>query len=355
MTLKFKNRLCLAWLAVAATSTLATPALARDEIRIVGSSTVWPFTTSVAERFGKTGGKSPVVESNGTGGGFKLFCAGVGLATPDVANASRPMKKSEFEECQKNGVKDIVEIKIGLDGIVLATAKNGPDFNVTQEELFMALASEVHDEDMKFIPNPAKTWQDVHPSLPGNKIEVLGPPTSSGTRDAFHELIMERGAKAIGSLRAIKDADEKNNTKNYDKVWKSVRQDGAYIDAGENDNLMVQKLEANPNLIGILGFSYLDQNKAKIKSIQVGGFEATYEDIASGKYPGSRSLYIYVKKDHVAIIPGMKQFLAEYASAKAIGPEGYLVPKGLIAMPKDEIEKAIKVAADLAPMAAPAK
>jgi phosphate transport system substrate-binding protein len=356
MTSNFKNGLTFAAITFAATTVLSNAAFARDQIRVVGSSTVYPFTTAVAEQFGKSGGgNTPVVESTGTGGGLKLFCAGVGEATPDIANASRPMKKAEFEDCQKNGVTDIVEIKIGLDGIVLAHAKSAPDFNVSQEELFLALAKEIHDENLKFIPNPNKTWQDIYPDLPATKIEVMGPPPTSGTRDAFLELIMEKGAKGFGALRDMKEADEKNNTKNYEKVWKSLRQDGAYIDAGENDNLIVQKLDGNPNAVGVFGFSFLEENRAKIKSIKVGGVEATYESIADGKYPGSRSLFIYVKKAHVGVILGIKKFLAEYVSTKTIGEDGYLVKKGLIAMPKEEIDKAAKNAIDLTAMAAPEK
>jgi phosphate transport system substrate-binding protein len=356
MTPNFKNGLTLAAIAFAATSALSTAAFARDQIRAVGSSTVYPFSTAVAEQFGKAnGGKTPIVESTGTGGGLKLFCAGAGEETPDIANASRPMKKAEFEDCQKNGVTDIVEIKFGLDGIVLATANNGADFSLTQEELFLGLAKEIHDENLNFIPNPNKTWQNIDPSLPDIKIEVLGPPPTSGTRDVFLELIMEKGAKGFGALRDMKEADEKNGTKNYEKVWKSLREDGAYVDAGENDNLIVQKLVANKNAVGVFGYSFLEENKDKIKSILVGGYEATYESIASGKYPGSRSLYIYVKKAHADVIPGLKEFLAEHTSAKTIGEDGYLVKKGLIAMPKDDLEKAAKVAAELTPMVAPEK
>jgi phosphate transport system substrate-binding protein len=355
MTPNFKSNFALAAIAVAAASALSQPAFARDQIRAVGSSTVYPFTTAVAEQFGKASGKTPIVESTGTGGGLKLFCAGVGEATPDIANASRPIKKAEFEDCQKNGVTDIVEIKFGLDGIVLAQAKNGPELSLTQEELFLGLAKEIHDENLTFIPNPHKTWQSIDPSLPDIKIEVLGPPPTSGTRDAFLELIMEKGAKGFGALRDMKEADEKNGTKNYEKVWKSVREDGAYIDAGENDNLIVQKIEANPNAIGVFGFSFLEENKAKIRSIMVGGIEASYEAIANGKYPGSRSLYIYVKKAHIGVIPGLKEFLAEYTSAKTVGEDGYLVKKGLISMPKEDMEKAVKVAAELPVIAAPEK
>jgi len=356
MTPNFKNGLTLAAVAFAFAPALSTAAFARDEIRIVGSSTVYPFTTVVAEHFAKArGGKAPVVESTGTGGGLKLFCAGVGEATPDIANASRPMKKAEFELCQANGVQDIIEIKIGLDGIVLANAKNGPEISLMQEEIFLALAKEIHDENLKFIPNPHKFWKDVDPLLPATKIEVLGPPPTSGTRDAFLELVMEKGAKGFGALRDMKDADEKNGTKDYEKVWKSIRQDGAYVEAGENDNLIVQKLAKNKDAVGIFGYSFLEENTSSIKSILIGGVEPTYENIASGKYPASRALFIYVKRAHVGVTPGIKEFLAEYVAEKTIGENGYLVAKGLIAMPKEDIQKSAQVAAELTPMAAPVK
>ncbi len=356
MTPNLKNGLTLAAIYVAATAAVSTAAFARDQIRAVGSSTVYPFTTAVAEEFGKSGvGKAPVVESTGTGGGMKLFCAGVGEATPDIANASRPMKKAEFEDCQKNGVTEIVEIKVGLDGIVLAHAKDATEFSLMPEEIFLALAKDIHDENLKFVPNPHKTWQSVDPMLPDTKIEVLGPPPTSGTRDAFLELVMEKAAKGFGGYREMKDADEKDGTKNYEKVWKSIRQDGAFVEAGENDNLIVQKIETNPNAIGIFGFSFLEENKNKIKAVNVGGIEPTYENIASGKYPASRALYIYAKKAHVGVIPGMKEFLAAYVSTKAIGEDGYLVKKGLIAMPAADLATATKAATELTAMAAPEK
>jgi phosphate transport system substrate-binding protein len=355
VTHKFKTNITLAATVCTAVSVLSTAALARDQIRIVGSSTVYPFTTAVSEQFGKSGAKTPVVESTGTGGGLKLFCAGVGEAHPDIANASRPMKKAEYELCQANGVKDIIEIKIGLDGIVLAHAKSAPEMSLTQEELFLGLAKQIQDENLNFVPNPHKNWQDIDPMLPATKIEVLGPPPTSGTRDAFLENVMEKGAKGFGALRDMKEADEKNGTKNYEQVWKSLRQDGGYVEAGENDNLIVQKLEGNPNAIGIFGFSYLEENRTKIKPVLVGGVEPTYETVASGKYPASRSLFIYVKKAHIDTIPGIKEFLTEYVSTKAIGEDGYLVKKGLIAMPTTDIEKSAKIAADLTPMAAPEK
>ena len=328
-------------------------AAARDQIRIVGSSTVYPFTTAVAEQFGKSGAKTPVVESTGTGGGLKLFCAGVGPDHPDVANASRAIKKGEFEDCQKNGVKDIVEVKVGIDGIVFANAKGGPDLNLTQEQIFRALAKEVPGADGKLVANAAKTWKDVDPSLPDAKIEVLGPPPTSGTRDSFLELVMEKGAEKNATLKAMKDDDKKNSTKNFEKVWKSLREDGAYIDAGENDNLIVQKLEGNPKALGIFGYSYLEENTAKIKGAKVAGVAPDYENISSGKYSVARPLFIYVKKQHVGVIPGLKEFVTEYASNKAIGEDGYLSKKGLVPLPADAAKASQKTATELANMSAP--
>jgi phosphate transport system substrate-binding protein len=315
----------------------ASPAFAaRDQIRIVGSSTVYPFTTTVAEQFGKTSGmKTPVVESTGTGGGFKLFCAGVGEAHPDLTNASRAIKMSEFEDCAKNGVTDIVEIKIGFDGLSLAQSKTAPDLGLTKQQIFMALAAEVPDKDGKLVPNPYKTWSDIDPSLPNVKIEVLGPPPTSGTRDSFAELVMEKGAEKFDSLAELKKSDAKA----FEKVWKSMRQDGAFIEAGENDNLIVQKLQANPNALGIFGFSFLEENAATIKDVAVDGVKATYDSIADGSYKVARPLFVYMKKQHVDVIPGMKEFVAEFVSEKALGEEGYLAEKGLVTLPGDQLEK----------------
>lgn len=340
--------------ALAASAALAVPAFARDQIRVVGSSTVYPFTTAVAEQFGKAhGGKTPVVESTGTGGGLKLFCAGVGQDHPDVANASRAIKKSEFDDCQKNGVKDIVELKIGFDGIVIANAKGGPALTLTTEQLFRALAKEIPGTDGKLAANPNKTWKDVDPSLPDEKIEVLGPPPTSGTRDAFLELVMEKGAEKFDSLKAMKEADKKDNTKTFEKVWKSLREDGAWIDAGENDNLIVQKLEANAKAVGIFGYSFLEENTAKIKGAKIGGIDPTFGTIASGKYPVSRPLFIYVKKQHAGVIPGLQDFVTEYVSAKAMGEDGYLAGKGLIPLPKADRDAVAKTASTLAVMVGP--
>ncbi len=309
---------------------------ARDQIRIVGSSTVYPFTTAVAEQFGKTSGmKTPVVESTGTGGGMKLFCAGIGADHPDFTNASRQIKKSEFEDCAKNGVTDIVEIKVGFDGLTVANSKAGPDLTFTKTQLFLGLAKEVPDKDGKLIANPYKTWKDVDPSLPDEKIEVLGPPPTSGTRDSFVELVMDKGAEGIDSLKALKKSDAKA----FEKVWKSIREDGAYIDAGENDNLIVQKLEANPQAVGIFGYSFLEENQNKIKGAAIDGKSPTYETIASGEYKVSRPLYIYGKKQHVGTIPGMVEFVKEYVSDKALGEDGYLASKGLVPLPGEEFAK----------------
>ena len=340
--------------ALAVSAAWAGTAAARDQIRIVGSSTVYPFTTAVAEQFGKgSGGKTPVVESTGTGGGMKLFCAGIGADHPDVANASRAIKKGEFDDCQKNGVKDIVELKIGFDGIVIANAKGGPVLTLTTEQLFRALAKEIPGPDGKLGANPNKTWKDVDASLPADKIEVLGPPPTSGTRDAFLELVMEKGAEKLEPLRVMKEADKKDNTKTFEKVWKSIREDGAWIDAGENDNLIVQKLEANTKAVGIFGYSFLEENTAKIKGAKVSGIDPTLETIASGKYPVSRPLFIYVKKQHIGVIPGLKEFVAEYTSSKSMGEDGYLSTKGLIPLPKADREAVAKTASALASMVGP--
>jgi len=320
-------------LAAVATVAMVGAAQARDQIRIVGSSTVYPFATAVAENFGKTTGfKTPVVESTGSGGGLKLFCAGVGEEHPDITNASRAIKKSEIERCAKNGVADITEVKVGYDGIVLANAKNAPTMKVTRKQLFLALAKDVPAGEGKLQPNPYNTWKDVDPSLPDVKIEVLGPPPTSGTRDAFAELALEGGCKKFDWIKAIKKQDKKK----YKAICHSVREDGAYVEAGENDVLIVRKLEANPDAFGVFGYSFLDQNGDKVQGSLVDGVEPTFENIAEGKYPVSRPLFFYVKKAHVGAVPGMKEYLAEFTSEKAWGDEGYLSEKGLIPMPKEE-------------------
>ena len=333
-------------LTVSALALFAVPAMAREEIRIVGSSTVYPFTTAVAENFGKTSGmKTPVVESTGTGGGMKLFCAGVGESHPDFTNASRRMKKSEFEDCAKNGVTDIVEIKIGFDGLTLAASKDAPEIKLTKQQIFMALARQVPDKDGKLVDNPYKMWSDIDASLPAEKIEVLGPPPTSGTRDSFVELALEVGASKFESLAELKKSDAKA----YEAVWKSVREDGAYVEAGENDNLIVQKLQANPAALGIFGFSFLEENASTIKGLEIDGVGPSYETVASGDYKLARPLYVYAKKQHVGTVPGMAEFVAEYVSEKAIGEDGYLSDKGLITLPGDaaETSRAMALALDV--------
>ncbi len=323
----------------------------RDQIRIVGSSTVYPFTTAVAEQFGKTSGfKTPVVESTGTGGGMKLFCAGVGAEHPDATNASRRMKGSELESCIKNGVKDVVEIKVGFDGLTMAHSKASPAMKLTMAQFFLAIAKEVPGADGKLVANPYKTWADIDKSLPSTKIEVLGPPPTSGTRDSMHELFMEAGAEQIPAMKDLKKADAKA----FEKAWKSIREDGAYVEAGENDNVIVQKLEANKNAFGIFGYSFLEENAAKLQGVAMDGAVPTYESIAGGKYKGSRALFVYIKKQHVGVIPGLDKFAAEYVSAKAIGEDGYLASKGLVTLPKDEAAAVAKAAIALTPLAADA-
>ena len=326
---------------------LAGAAQARDQIRIVGSSTVYPFTTTVAEQFGKaSGGKTPVVESTGTGGGMKLFCAGVGEAHPDLTNASRRMKKGEFQDCQKNGVKEIVEINIGFDGLTVAQSKQGTPINLTLPQLFLAVAKEVPGPDGKLIANPNKNWSDIDKSLPNTKIEVLGPPPTSGTRDSFHELLLEKGAEKIPALAALKKSDAKA----FEKAWKTLREDGAYVEAGENDNVIVQKLIANKDTFGVFGYSYLEENAGKLRGISLDGAAPEFANITGGKYPGARRMYVYVKKQHVGQVPGIDKFVAEYVSEKAIGGEGYLAKKGLVTLPKAEIETVRKNATGMVPM-----
>ncbi|KFB08864.1 PstS family phosphate ABC transporter substrate-binding protein [Nitratireductor basaltis] len=304
--------------AAVAVAMSAGTAAARDQIRIVGSSTVFPFTTAVAERLGQSGQfQTPVVESTGTGGGMKLFCGGVGESHPDFTNASRPIKDGELEECKANGVTPI-EIKVGFDGIVLSNSKGGEQVDLTKEQIFAALAKNVV-VDGEVVANPHTNWSDIDEGLPNTKIEVLGPPPTSGTRDAFVELVMEEACP-----EAIEEADG----------CTEIREDGAFVEAGENDNLIVQKLEANADAYGIFGFSFLDQNADKLQGASIGGVEPTFDNIASGDYGVSRSLFIYAKKEHVGAIPGMEEFIKEYTSEAAWGPEGYLADKGLIPLPE---------------------
>ena len=329
--------------AAAATVAMAASAQARDQIRIVGSSTVFPFSTTVAEQFGKTTKfKTPVVESTGSGGGLKLFCGGVGVEHPDITNSSRRIKKSEVELCAKNGVKEITEVKIGFDGIVVANAKGAAPMKITRKQLWLALAKDVpaDAEGSKIQPNPYKKWSEIDKSLPDVKIEVLGPPPTSGTRDAFVELVMDHGCEEFAGIKAMAKTDKKK----FKAVCQGIREDGGYIEAGENDVLIVQKLVANKDAFGIFGFSFLDSNADKVQGSIVEGHVPTFEQIADGKYPISRSMFFYVKKAHVGVVPGIKEYVTEFTAEKAWGPDGYLAEKGLIPLPDAE-RKAVAASA----------
>jgi len=308
----------------------------RDQIRIVGSSTVYPFATKVAESFGRTTQfKTPVIESTGSGGGLKLFCSGVGTEYPDVTNSSRAIKSSEVELCKKNGVTEITEVKIGYDGIVLANSRKAGQLSLTRKQIFLALAKDTPDGKGGLEPNPNETWKDVDSSLPNVKIEVLGPPPTSGTRDAFAELALEGGCKKFDWIAALKKIDKKR----YKAICHSIREDGGYVEAGENDNLIVQKLAANPQALGVFGFSFLDQNLDKVQGSKIDGVAPDFELIADGSYPVSRPLFFYVKKAHADVIPGIREFVRAFSAESAWGPDGYLSEAGLIPMPDDERKK----------------
>ena len=320
--------------AVAATALLAGAAYApanaqqaRDQIRVVGSSTVFPFTSAVAEQFARGGQvRAPIVESIGTGGGMRAFCQGVGVTHPDVANASRRMTTSEFNTCRQNGVTDITELKIGFDGIVMAVRRGSPTINLTREHIWKGLAREV-PVNGQWARNPYTTWNQVDASLPNLAIEAMGPPPTSGTRDSFNELVLLEGCKNVAEIKAITDSAERN------RRCQQVREDGKFIEAGENDNLIIQRLTTGtPGAFGIFGYSYLDQNRDRIEGKTVDGVAPTFENIASGKYPVARSMFIYVKKAHIGVIPGLREFVTEYASERAVGERGYLASRGLITL-----------------------
>jgi phosphate transport system substrate-binding protein len=307
---------------------VAGAAFAR-EIRIVGSSTVFPFSTTVAEQFGaNTNFPTPIVEANGSGSGIKLFCEGVGQNFPDIANSSRRMKGSEWDLCRANNVTDIVEVVIGYDGIVLANAKRAEAFDVTRREIFMALAREVPING-RLVPNPYKRWSDISAELPDLPIQVFGPPPSSGTRDAFLELAMAPGAEEFPMLKEIKEDDAGLFT----EIAHAIREDGAWIDAGENDGAIVQRLTKNPEALGVFGFSFLIQNEDRIRGARIGGTPPTFEAIASGKYQISRSLYFYLKKAHLGVVAGLGDFVKAFTDERSWGDEGYLIDKGLIPLP----------------------
>jgi phosphate transport system substrate-binding protein len=313
-----------------------------QQIQIVGSSTVYPFTTAVSEQFQRTHpGMSAIVESTGTGAGMKLFCGGVGDQHPDMTNASRRIKASEFQDCAKNGVKQVVEVPVGIDGLALIEGKNGANMSLTVRDVYAALAANPFGK-----PNTAKTWKDVNPALPAVAIQVYGPPPTSGTRDSLAELILEKGCESDPAMKALKDS---HKDKHKDLCTK-VREDGAYVEAGENDNLLVQKVAANPGAIGVLGYSFLEENADKVKGIPLGGIAPTAETISNLTYPGARLLYLYAKGEHLNVIPGMREFLAEYAKAWAKG--GYLERRGLIPAPADVQSKGTEAATKLTAMTA---
>jgi phosphate transport system substrate-binding protein len=324
----------------------ASAQTARDYISVVGSSTVFPFASTVAENFGKGGKfKTPKIESTGTGGGIKLFCGGVGVQFVDIANASRRMKPAEYQDCLAKGVKEITEVKIGYDGIAIANSKAAPLYKLTRKTLYLALAKQVPSrQDPNVLePNPYTHWNQIDSSLPKTKIEVLGPPPTSGTRDAFVELVLENGCQNFPWLKALKDVNERR----FKQTCDAIREDGGYVDAGENDNLIVQKLAANPSSLGVFGYSYLEENQNKLRGSTIEGVAPDFDNISTGRYPVSRALYFYVKKAHIGVIPGIKEYIAEFMSAKAIGDDGYATAKGLIPLPKGEFAAVHKDATDL--------
>jgi phosphate transport system substrate-binding protein len=323
--------------------TISTTADARTQMRAVGSSTVYPFAKIVAERISRANPRlgTPIIESTGTGAGMKLFCAGVGERFPDVENASRRMKASEAKLCQQNGVSAITEIQVGIDGISFATAKNSPLRNLTQRDIYLAIAKTPYGK-----PNRAKTWHDVNSSLPNIPIRVYGPPPTSGTRDALGELILTPPCEANASMAALKKADENK----FKAICTGVREDGGYIEAGENDNLIVQKVEQNPGTIGIFGYSYLEENADHVRGITINGVAPTYETISSFKYPGARPLYIYIKNAHAGAIPAVRAYAAEFTKESAFGPNGYLRRSGLIAAPNPVRARSQQLARALSPL-----
>lgn len=325
---------------------VSAPAMARDTINIVGSSTVYPFATVVAERFGRnTDFPTPKLESTGSGGGLKLFCEGVGTQHPDITNASRRIKKSEFDNCQANGVEEITEVRIGADGIVIANSNNAEKLDLTLEQVFLALAKEVPNPNGsdELVPNPYQKWSDIDSSLPDMEISVMGPPPTSGTRDAFVEIAMQGGCKQYDFISSMAKNDMKT-------VCHSMREDGLFIEAGENDNLIVQRLAQDPKTLGIFGYSFLMENEGQIQAATVNGVEPTPESIAAEDYPVARSLFFYIKNAHVGVVPGIEEYVSEFTSEGAWGDNGYLVDVGLIPNPRSQRMATAKAVKDLTPM-----
>jgi len=342
-----KLKAALASVALAGSiAAVSTPAMARDTVNIVGSSTVYPFATVVAERFGRnTDFPTPKLESTGSGGGLKLFCAGVGTQHPDITNASRRMKTSEFQDCQNNGVKDITEVRIGSDGIVVANSAQAEKMDISLHQLFLALAKDVPNPQggENLVPNPYKKWSDIDSSLPDMAISVMGPPPTSGTRDAFVEIAMEGGCKTYDWIKSKSKGDMR-------AICHNIREDGAFIEAGENDNLIVQRLARDTGTFGIFGYSFLDENRGQIQASTIGGVEPTQETIGDDSYPVARSMFFYVKKAHVGVVPGIQEYVNEFTSEGAWGDNGYLVDVGLIPNPRNVRMQAAKDAKALKSM-----
>ena len=327
------------WAVLPVLLSLMSGVFAADNIKIVGSSTVYPFSTVVAERFTQiTGNKAPIVESTGSGGGMNLFCNGTGAATPDITNASRRMKKSEQDKCRANGVADIIEVKIGYDGIVIAQSLSGREFELTRREVFLALGRNIPDANGDLVANPNTTWKDVNPSFPASPIRMYGPPPTSGTRDAFAELVLEAGCKTFPKLKALKKSDKKK----YKAVCHSVREDGAYIESGENDNLIIQKLVAAPDAFGVFGYSFLEENRDKVRGAKVEGVAPTFEAIADATYPVSRPLFFYVKKAHYGKTASLEEFIKFFVNAEVMGEDGFLADRGLISLPDYEYAETVE-------------
>lgn len=340
--MRYSLMLSLSFLLFATAATAADEQ--REQIRVVGSSTVFPFISAAAEQFAQgTGNKTPIVESTGTGGGIKLFCAGTQDSTPDMANASRRITPGEIESCAKAGVKDITEVKLGYDGIVLADTKHRPPLALTRDQLFLALARRVPQES-KLVENPYTRWNEIDPTLPDQEIEVYGPPPTSGTRDAFVEMVMEKACESFAEYKELKNKDARKAACTH------LREDGKFIEAGENDNIIAQKLKANEKAYGIFGFSFLDQNRDSLQAAEVNGVAPTPATISDGSYPVSRMLYVYVKLAHVPTVKGMQEFVQEIVSDEASGDGGYLTEKGLIPLHAKERSAAVKSASALEPM-----
>ena len=322
-------------LSVIALSAGGAFAQSRDQIRIVGSSTVFLYTQAVAEEFAnQTGAPAPIVESTGTGGGMQIFCSGVGEQTPDLTGASRSMTKSEYDLCVQNGVTDITEALIGYDGLVIAVARNSEaDWNLTLEQVYLALAAEIV-QDGNLVANPYTNWSEIDESLPNIAITVMGPPPTSGTRDAFVELAMHAGCEENEAAMAL--AETSGNDDWVNENCSRMRTDGPFIEAGENDNLIVQRLNTDPNALGIFGYSFLYENTDTLIDVKLNNVDAEIETIASGEYPLSRPLYFYVKDAHRGVIPNLQEFVTEYMSENALSSTGYLSERGLVALPDDE-------------------